>query len=182
MRIAAVALVSVAALLLVGCTPAAHPTSTPKPSATPVFASEEEALAAAKKAYVTYSTVADQILADGGQSPERIDAVTTGTLRSEEHDGSAKFASNGYHETGTTALSWFELESANLNAPPDTRAAVVAYVCLDVSDVDVLNEEGFSVVEPTRKRRTGYEVAFDLVQGRLLPSSQDPWNSDSVCR
>ena len=44
----------------------------PSPSVTPVFASDEEALAAAKDAYTAYLKVSDQILVDGGANPDRI--------------------------------------------------------------------------------------------------------------
>ncbi|HEX3679638.1 MAG TPA: hypothetical protein VHU90_07950, partial [Galbitalea sp.] len=60
-------LVAVTAMLvLAGCVqppPPVIPTS--GPSAAPVFASDAAALAAAKKAYLAYLAVSDQILIDG---------------------------------------------------------------------------------------------------------------------
>ena len=63
-RVSAAALA--VALVLVGCVPTTTPASpAPRPSATPVFATEAEALAAATEAYAAYVRVSDQILADG---------------------------------------------------------------------------------------------------------------------
>jgi hypothetical protein len=181
MRIAALALVSAAALVLVGCTPAPHPTTSPKPAATPVFRSDAEALAAAEKAYRAYSEVADQILADGGVNPDRIDAVTTGELRKEEHQGSSAFRSKGYREVGSAKVIAITLQSANTAATKNSKAAVTTYVCLDVSNLDVRDSTGRSVVSPERATHLSYEVTFDLVRAHLLPSKQESWDSGGVC-
>ncbi len=62
-----IALVALAVLLLSGCLPP-QTTVTPTPEATaaPVFASDEEALAAATAAYAAYLAMSDQIFAEGG--------------------------------------------------------------------------------------------------------------------
>ena len=67
-----VAGVAIGALLLSGCLPQ-QPTATPPPEATaaPIFASDEEALAAATAAYAAYLAMSDQILKDGGKDPDR---------------------------------------------------------------------------------------------------------------
>ena len=44
------------------------PTPTPTAAATPAFASDEEALAAAEKAYAAYLAVLDDVTADGGRN------------------------------------------------------------------------------------------------------------------
>jgi hypothetical protein len=181
MRIAALALVSAAVLVLAGCTPAPHPTTSPRPVATPVFTSDAAALAAAKKAYERYSRVADSILADGGADPGRIDGVTTGDLRKQEHEGSADFAAKGYKESGTASIKFIRLQSADLAATHDTEDAVVTYVCIDVSGIDVLDPSGKSVVSPTRQTELSYQVSFELVNSKLLPSKQESWDSGGVC-
>ena len=58
------------AALLAGCLPT-DPPVTPPPTSDlePVFASDEEALAAAEEAYGAYLAAADEILSSGGADP-----------------------------------------------------------------------------------------------------------------
>ncbi|HEX6365881.1 MAG TPA: hypothetical protein VF000_07010, partial [Agromyces sp.] len=71
------------ALLLGGCVgvPGATPTPTaapsPSPSPEPIFASDEEALAAAVEAYERYLRVSQMIGEEGGANPRRILSVVT---------------------------------------------------------------------------------------------------------
>ena len=75
------------AFVLVGCVPTTTPASpAPRPSATPVFATEAEALAAATKAYAAYVRVSDQITADGGANPERIAPHVTAAQLKRDRD------------------------------------------------------------------------------------------------
>ncbi len=69
-RTTKLAAVVIACALISGCLPT--PTNvipTAVPTGTPVFASEEEALAAAIEAYEAYLAVSDAILPDGGRGP-----------------------------------------------------------------------------------------------------------------
>jgi glucose/arabinose dehydrogenase len=181
MRIAALALVGAVAVALVGCAPATHPTPAPTPKATAVFASDDAALKAAEKAYAAYRAMANTILQDGGNDPQRIDSLATGKLLLEERDGMSEFRSNHYHSVGDPKVLVFRLESAKRSLSQDEKEAVIAYTCVDVSDVDVIDSNGRSVVSPSRPAQNSYEVSFDLINGSLLPASQDPWTGDGVC-
>jgi len=181
MRIAALALVSAAALVLAGCTGAAHPTSTPKPVPTPVFTSDAQALAAAEKAYRAYRSVAERVLADGGVHPERLDDVAAGKLLREEQAGDKEFRDKGYRARGESRLVSFALQRAASSPLPDSHDAVTAYVCLDVSAVDVVDASGKSVVSSTRSPKASYVVGFDLRGRAVLPISQEPWDSGGSC-
>ena len=82
---AALAVIAVGALVwtLTACSspaPAASPTPTLSASAEPIFASDEEALAAAVAAYERYRSVSSEIASDGGAQPERISAVVSEQL------------------------------------------------------------------------------------------------------
>jgi hypothetical protein len=182
MRIAALALGTAVVLALAGCAPATHGTSSPTPKPTPVFSSDRAALAAAEKAYRIYRTVAEQILAHGGEDPAKINSVATGRLLSDELKGMTEFRKKHYHSVGASSLTSFSLESTRRGVSGDVKAAVTAYACLDVSAVDVLDSQGHSVVSATRPPKVSYEVTFDLVAKRLLPSDQEPWDSGGVCR
>lgn len=78
---------------------------------------------------------------------------------------------------GSSVLVDMSLQQAKHSVPVNAPAALVAYVCIDVSTVDVLNSQGRSVISSNRSPRVQYEVTFDTVGGKLLPSKQDPWNS-----
>src|SRR5215213_7696215 len=79
-RLGALAAGGVLALVLAGCTGAPLPTSTPSPTETaaqPIFASDEEALAAAEQAYQSFESVSLQIATVGGDGAERIESTAT---------------------------------------------------------------------------------------------------------
>jgi len=174
-------LVTAALLLaLAGCVPVdSHPSSSPTGSATPVFASDAEALAAAEKAYVAYVRITDQILIDGGAHPERLKAVTSAALYAEELKGFQIAAKNGWHSTGGTTYDHFSMQEYNRQ---DRRSLIVAYVCSDVSHVDVLDSAGASVVSPDRPERTAFEVTFALDGGdKLVLARDEVWTGGGVC-
>ena len=100
-RPAAVALVIVAALSVSACAPPA-PAEPPKasPSSTALFASDEEALAAAEEAYREYQHVSDAIYIDGGADPERLLEIATQAKYEYEKSGYDKIRALGYHSTG----------------------------------------------------------------------------------
>lgn len=163
-------------LLLTGCSLASPEVApTPTPSATPVFASEEEALAAAEEAYAAYVTLADQIFIEGGKNPERLSSVATGEFLEAAIHGYRDVQRNGWHSTGGTVFRHFELQSYSEGAASEI---LTAYVCEDVSAVDVLDGQGASVVSSSRPDSTTLQVAFDLIDGAMLISGREAWSND----
>ncbi len=78
MRSVVGALVLVGMLALTGCVDGDRlPTLPPTPTSTPIFASEEEALAAAEEAYAAYLEMSNLISSEGGVEPERIAPFVT---------------------------------------------------------------------------------------------------------
>lgn len=173
-------LVTAAVLVaLAGCAPTnAHPSESPSASGTPVFASDAEALAAAEKAYAAYVEISDQVLIDGGSHAERLKAITSASLYTEELKGFQLTAKNGWHSTGGTTYDHFSLQGYH---PEDRAALIVAYVCSDVSRVDVLDSNGVSVVSPDRSERTPFEVTFALRDSALVLARDDVWAGGGVC-
>lgn len=161
------------ALVLTGCaTPTPMPTAPPAPSDSPVFASDEEALAAAEEAYGRYSRVADQILVDGGADPERLKEFVSDEIYATEEPGFLRFASKGWHGVGET---YFTLTLQHY----DDRQVVV-YSCDDVSETDVLDSAGVSVVKPDRTTLIPFEVTFDVEDSMRIVGS-DVWTGGGVC-
>lgn len=183
-RILRPAVAVVAVLLLAGCLPP-EPVVTPEPEpeSAPVFASDEEALAAATEAYAQYLEVSDQILTEGGESPERLLLVATASWTEVQAEGFVKARTDGLHSVGRTTFDSFSIEHYDQTAI-DGEAIIRAYVCIDVSEVDVLDSNGDSVVSSTRPDRSAAEVVFDWVQDpsqSLFVAGVESWEGRDFC-
>lgn len=175
LHLAAAALI----LSLAGCDAPAPPiTLPPTPTTTPVFASDEEALAAAEEAYRAYLAVSDAILQAGGRDPQRIYDVATRSVGDDEQAGFSQFMRDGYRSVGSTTFEPAQLELVRTSSEIDV---VRIYVCTDSSGVDVVDEYGKSVVAPTRQTRVAFEIGFDFVGSSLLMSSKSVWDGGAVC-
>jgi len=175
-------LVTAALLLaLAGCVPVdSHPSSSPTGSATPVFASDAEALAAAEKAYLAYLKVSDEIGHDGGEDPDRINPTVTLDRRAIEQRGSKSLKDHGLHTSGATAFSNPSLQRVTRSGDD---VEVAFYACWDVTAVRVLDSTDRDVTPVDRVNRRTLEVVVTTVDGRLplLLESDDAWSGDSSC-
>lgn len=160
------------AALLVGCTPELSPTPSPSPSTEPVFASEEEALAAAEATYAEFLATMDAIFADGGRTPERLLQVSSDEVYAHEASGFANMRSEGRSGTGHVTFS-MKLQSFT------DSGTVTTYVCEDISETDILDEHGVSQVVPGRMTLLGYEVRFEGTP--LVVSSRTFWTGPDLC-
>jgi hypothetical protein len=160
-------------LVLAGCTqPDPMPTPPPTPSAAPVFASDEEALAAAEEAYGKYLAAADEVIRGGGSHPELVEPYLSAELYERDRQSFAQFAENGWFGVGAAS---FEMQLQGYNAE-----TVTTYVCDDFSQTDVLNRDGQSVVAPGRQIRVPNEVEFSIADD-LRIVRKELWNGDGVC-
>jgi hypothetical protein len=175
-------LLAVAVLLaLAGCVPSeSHATAPPSASATPVFASDAEALAAAEKAYAAYLRVSDEVANDGGKAPERIAKyVTSGRFKSEIQT-SALFLERGIRTTGSTDFDSSILQQVEADGI-DTK--VTFYTCWDTTAVRVIDSNGNDVTPADRIDRQTLEVVLTTARGRLplQLNSDDAWSGQSSC-
>jgi hypothetical protein len=176
--------VIVAALSASACappTPAKPPR--PSPSSTALFASDEEALAAAEKAYREYQHVSDAILIDGGADPERLLEVATQAQYEYEKAGYDKILSENRHSTGGSTFDSMRIESWN-DPPYDGQELLTVYVCDDYSAVDIVDKNGTSVVAPERPDRFPRVATFSHASGTsgdLRVSSIVEWTGESFC-
>jgi hypothetical protein len=180
-RVGAAAVAVAFAALLGGCSPQVQPPPPkPSPSSSPVFASDEEALAAATKAYAAYLNMAGTILSEGGESPNRIEKYASGDALRTSLDGYQEFSTKNYKAIGTSTFDHVSLQHFSSNARGVDVVAL--YVCLDVAEVDVVDAKGASVVSPSRPARQPLELSFDLDVGkRLLLASIEPWKGGNFC-
>lgn len=167
-------------MLLSGCAKP-DPVVTPAPasSSKPLFASDADALAAATKAYAAYVSMADRVFMDGGVAAERMQSVATGAQLAADRKGFQEVMSEGEHSTGGTTFDQVKLQQQSTRG----SAAVVIYVCEDISAVDVLDQQGKSLVSADRPNRVVYEITFDSQDpksSKLLVSLKQPWG-DQGC-
>lgn len=169
-------------LALAGCVPTGGETAgPPTPSATPVFASDADALAAAEKAYAAYQAVSDQILIDGGNAPTRLLDVATRNVYEVEATGYSMALQRKLHGVGESSFDNVSLQSYH---PSDPANTVSVYLCVDVSKLDVVDSAGVSVVSATRPSRTAFQVSFELLRtdrNRLVVSDRQVWDGGGIC-
>jgi len=164
----------------------ADPTGSDEPSNAeapePLFASDEEALAAARTTYEAFLEVTDTVVAEGGANPERIDEFATPEIAILEKDGAQEFSENEYRLTGRTRLASLSFQSQF--SDETGQLVVTAYACVDVSQVQVQDEEGVSVVSADRPDQSAFEVSFTSSGSNspvLIVAANERWYGDGVC-
>lgn len=149
-RLPLTALVAAAALAsLTGCSP--EPAVPPAPSAAtaePLFATDEEALAAAEAAFEEYLAVTNLVLQEGGVNPDRIRPLVSDKVWESDLEDAERWQNEGLRTVGATELESSTLQQTIRNS--DGGVEVVSYNCLSNADVDVLNGAGESVVSDDR--------------------------------
>jgi predicted small lipoprotein YifL len=154
------------------------PTLPPTPSTAPVFASEEEALAAAEAAYAAYLEMSNLISSEGGVDPERIAPFVTPEQLPDELDGLAFFVENGIRSVGAAQVTEVFLQQYNESGG---AAEVTFYVCLDVTDVVILNAKGADVTPADRAPIVALEVSYVGTAEAFLLADSDQWSDSQFC-
>ena len=181
-RVPALALAAIAVLVVSGCVEAA-PSEPPAPtaSAEPVFASEEEALAAATEAYAAYLAVSDEVARDGWTGTGALGDVAGGDALKEDIRIAANFFDRGYIQEGSSAFDSMSIQQSTTDS---SDLIITTYVCLDVSAVDILDADGRSVVPGDRADRYPLELMFatdsSIGRGFILVRS-DSWSGTDFC-
>lgn len=181
--VAGLAAAGLAALLLGGCTsaPAQPPSPTPTASAAePIFASDEEALAAAVAAYERFEVVSGDIAADGGDNSGRIEEVATERYSPQLREEFDQYRVNGLRIEGSSTVDSFRLAEHSQSAG---SAEVSIYLCRDVSGVRVLDSAGADVTPEGRDARTPLTVVLvsASVDGELLVDEIELWPGEDFC-
>ena len=180
MRTAPALVLALAAVLSLGACVSDAPVVLPEESHSyePIFASDEEALAAAEEAFTAFLSVADTIRQEGGEQPERLENVAMGELLRSEVDSFTQFSERGHRTTGQTRFDTVSLQQYDAHVDEST---VFIYLCEDFGETDILDSSGASVIGPNRQIRWPLVVGFDAVNGSLRVSSIDDWTGDDFC-
>ena len=175
-----VVLAVLAAVVLCGCTqkdPVVIPE--PEPSSAPIFESDEEALAAAEVAYGEYLKVSNEITADGGEGAERIERLLSADRDQATLGNFDEYVSRRIHTTGSSSFDSMDLQQ--LIDSGDGEATVALYLCLDVSEVRILDSNGNDVT-PARQERLPLEIQYEATPGPTLKLlASDLWTGDDFC-
>ncbi|KAB1865000.1 hypothetical protein [Microbacterium algeriense] len=159
----------VAAAPLAACGPTPVPTPTP----TAAFASEEEAFAAAEKAFDLYVDALNAIDTSNPETFESLFDLSSGSVESADRKNFSSMYATGQVISGLTRVLSFE--GVHSEAPFDQ---IISAVCLDVSQVTITNPDGSSAVSPDRPDVYALEVTFLVDAGEILVDSAD--SSDAV--
>ncbi len=171
LRRAVAPLAILAALALAGCSaPEPEAEATVAPTEEPLFASEEEALAAAEEVYSAYQAAVDRTLNNGGSSTDDLTAYATIPVVELQKEGFTTFSESGWRSEGSTKLDTWTLQSFD-----DANSTVTFYVCKDVSDVRVFDASGQSVVSADRPSRAAVQVRAVTTRGDLVIAEESVW-------
>lgn len=180
MRLPAVLAVTLIVLMITGCrTPDPVVTPAPESTSTPLFASEEEALAAAEEAYAAYLAVSDQIQTEGGVGSERIYSLVAEGLREGLSSDFAVYRDSGWTAIGATTFDSVQLQQL---VQEGTTASATTYLCLDVSNVQLIDSTGQDITPPARQNRVPLEIAFVAeASSTFVIERSEVWSGDDFC-
>jgi hypothetical protein len=159
-----------------------EPTASSSPSSTPTSPSDA-ATAAATETIANYYAVRNELRQDPTKPLSRLASVAISTELSTQQTLFKRERKQGLHQVGETKVVEVKVESVNLdNSDPQAGKVptVQVDVCFDVSDVDVLDADGKSVVTPNRPDTgwirysvSNYEWDSDPDGAWRVASSQD---------
>lgn len=170
-----------AALLLGGCTPEPRiPAAEPQPTATPLFASDEEALAAATAAYEEYLAASATAAKTDPFDAAALEQVTTETFLDRELKALEEITSQGLRIEGLATLSETVLQQRYIDEAH--REVVVMYGCLDASGTKLVDTNGVDRTPADRRTRVDLEIELVETDGnRLVVNRSDVWAGESFC-
>jgi hypothetical protein len=149
----------------------------PVPSGTPVYASEEEALAAAEEVYGRYLEAENALGQGGWNDVSLVEPFVTGDALEDEAATAADFSSKGYVQEGSIRLASITLQQADFSS----RADISTYICLDLSLAKVLDSSGNPLETDGRPDLFPLEVGFGDGDGALKIYRSDPWSGTTFC-
>lgn len=141
--------------------------------------SDEEALESFNVTYGAYIKLSDQIYSEGGVNSQRIEGVASGSAADDFKSAASDLLAHNFRTTGSTTIDSVRIQSVENSSGGEIL--ITAYLCADVSAVDVLDSEGTSIVSPERNARTPYKVIVNLGSLSAHVSSRDVWLGDNFC-
>lgn len=141
--------------MLSGCTPETDPT--PKPTKTAVFATDEEAFAAAEETYRAFIDAQNRVDLRDDSTFEPVYNLTVDHAYAAIRESLTQLQAEGVTMRGTSAIA--SMEPLKVNT---ASGEVSMHVCVDVSATDLLDSSGSSIVPSTRADVQSLVVDFVL--------------------
>lgn len=155
-RITVAVSLALAAAAMGGC---AGPASPPPPEPAPLFASDEEAFAAAEATYRAYEDASNAVDLSAPESFQPMFDLTAGDFNAMERKGLARLHAEGITKQGETRVIYVEAQHL---AADHSRIEIA--VCSDVSAVNLLDATGSSTVNPDRLDVQPFTVFLERAQ------------------
>ena len=176
MRVKPFLLVPLVAVALAACSTQAPVTlvTTEATSEKPLFATDEEALAAAQTAYANYLEVSDQIARDGGANPERLKGLVADGLYNEQLSGYKDVQSKGLRASGSSLFD-------HLSIQQNSDGLIQTYVCLRLSSIKVLDGAGADVTPSGRNDNLPLNLGWTTKAGALVLETSEVWTGQNFC-
>ncbi|MCB1297589.1 MAG: hypothetical protein KDB08_01230 [Microthrixaceae bacterium] len=133
---------ALAAAAMGGC---AGPASPPPPEPAPLFASDEEAFAAAEATYRAYEDALNQVDLADPYTFEAVFDLTVGDYNARERKNLSQLHADGVTKTGESTLTLVLPRSV-----AGARDQLELVACRDVSEVALVDRAGVSMVHPAR--------------------------------
>lgn len=169
------------AATLAGCSDTTRiPDPTPEATADPLFATDEEALAAAVEVYERYLAVSDEILRESGKDPERLEPLVSPEFYAVELGGYQQAEAGGYRLVGSSKVTASELQQRAPGTAAGTEE-VVTYICVSREDSDVVDSSGESIVVADAPIETGFEVVTTFTSDDAVIESKTVWDGLESC-
>ncbi|MFD6054049.1 hypothetical protein [Agromyces sp. NPDC060279] len=177
----AAALVLGLAAALAGCDaePAEPPSAPPTSPAPPIFASDEEALAAAEDAYAAYAAVDAEISAKGGADRAGLSEVVGPPFLEELNSDYDEMARLGYRATGAVELRSIRLVEYVATADPEI---IRAYACIGVGETRIFDSRGTDVTPDDRKADVAVILEFGASEDQVRLVRSEAWDGDTFCQ
>lgn len=145
--ISRVARVSLALAIVLGMATGCQPEPEPSPTG-PVFATEEEAFAAAEETYRAYVDALNQVDLSDPETFEAVYAWTTGELNASDRKNFSAWNADGYAKSGEALIA--SAAGSSVRDLESETPMVELDACYDVSGVEVVDQNGESVVGADR--------------------------------
>ncbi|CAH0234033.1 hypothetical protein SRABI76_02829 [Microbacterium oxydans] len=150
----------------IGCSAEPRPT----PTATPLFATEDEAFSAAEEVYREYLDAGNARIA-GKDSPDPQDYLIGQALEA-DIDAVNSFGGQGIRLSGSAVMTSFSGESMETQA-------VTATVCIDARNVRVINTAGDDVTPAARPDESLLRISFVSVDAVLRIADSELTDAES---
>lgn len=180
-RVSSLLLVAGVAATLAACSDTTRiPDPTPEPSAAPLFATDEEALAAAVEVYERYLREADEALIDPDRPLSTLEETASDELVENVLAVRANLDEQGLILTGYRTLENSLFQSS---VSEDGTTTVTFYVCESVEGTDLLGSDGLSIIEPTRMPLSEWSptVVFSDDGSQGIVTDRELWQGGGIC-